>query len=80
MHLIVILVIVLIVFGPGKLTEMGGQLGKGVKEFRQLSEGDASTTSAKQHCTDCGAIVANGATFCSACGHAVRPAVPGAPS
>jgi sec-independent protein translocase protein TatA len=34
MHLIVILVVVLITFGPGKLTELGGQLGKGVREFR----------------------------------------------
>lgn len=40
----VILVIILIVFGAGKLPEIGGALGKGIREFRvtqkQASEGD----------------------------------------
>ena len=34
MHLIVILVIVLIIFGPGKLPELGGSLGKAIKGFK----------------------------------------------
>jgi TatA/E family protein of Tat protein translocase len=34
MHLILILVIVLIVFGPGKLPELGEGLGKSIREFR----------------------------------------------
>jgi sec-independent protein translocase protein TatA len=34
-HLILILVIALVVFGPGKLPELGSSLGKGIKEFRQ---------------------------------------------
>jgi len=34
-HLIVILVIVLIMFGPGKLPELGGALGKSIREFRR---------------------------------------------
>jgi len=33
-ELIVILLIVLIVFGAGKLPEIGGALGRGIKEFR----------------------------------------------
>jgi sec-independent protein translocase protein TatA len=33
--LIIILVVVLIIFGPGKLPEIGGALGKGIREFRQ---------------------------------------------
>jgi len=33
-HLIIILVIVLIIFGPGKLPELGSALGRGIKEFR----------------------------------------------
>jgi len=71
MHLLVILVIVLIVFGPGKLTELGGQLGKGVREFRQLSEGAPGASSERGHCTECGAPVEAGSAFCSACGHAL---------
>lgn len=35
MHLIVILVIVLIIFGPGKLPELGGSIGKAIKGFKQ---------------------------------------------
>jgi sec-independent protein translocase protein TatA len=34
MHLIVILVIVLIIFGPGKLPELGSSLGKAIKGFK----------------------------------------------
>lgn len=34
-ELIVILVIVLIVFGSGKLPEIGGAIGKGIKNFKK---------------------------------------------
>lgn len=34
MHLIVILVIVMIIFGPGKLPELGAGLAKGIKSFK----------------------------------------------
>ena len=40
MHLILILLIVLIIFGPGKLPELGAGLGKSIKEFKKaLREG-----------------------------------------
>jgi sec-independent protein translocase protein TatA len=35
-----ILVIVLIVFGVGKLPQVGGALGKGIHEFRHAVKGD----------------------------------------
>jgi sec-independent protein translocase protein TatA len=35
MHLIVLLVIVLIIFGPGKLPELGNSLGKSIKNFKK---------------------------------------------
>ena len=35
MHLIIILVIVLIIFGPGKLPELGASIGKAIKGFKQ---------------------------------------------
>ncbi len=34
-HLILILAIALVVFGPGKLPEMGSALGKSLREFKQ---------------------------------------------
>ena len=40
MHLILILVIVLIIFGPGKLPELGEGLGKSIREFKKaMKEG-----------------------------------------
>ena len=41
MHLLFILVIALVVFGPGKLPELGAGLGKGIREFKNaMSEGE----------------------------------------
>ncbi len=39
-ELIIILVIVLIVFGVGRLPEIGGALGKSIREFRANSGAD----------------------------------------
>jgi TatA/E family protein of Tat protein translocase len=36
-YLIILLAIVLIIFGPGKLPELGGAVGRGIKEFRKTS-------------------------------------------
>jgi len=36
-ELAIILVIVVIIFGVGKLPEIGGALGKGIREFKQES-------------------------------------------
>jgi len=38
MHLILIVAIVVIVFGPSKLPELGSSLGKGIREFRRSTE------------------------------------------
>ena len=35
LHLIVIMVIALIIFGPGKLSEVGGSLGKAIRDFKK---------------------------------------------
>jgi sec-independent protein translocase protein TatA len=41
MHLIIILFIVLIIFGPGRLPELGEGLGKSIRGFKKaLSGGD----------------------------------------
>ncbi len=37
-ELILILVIALIIFGPGKLPEVGKALGKGIREFKNASK------------------------------------------
>ncbi len=41
MHMLIILVIALVVFGPGKLPELGSGLGKSIREFKKaLSEAE----------------------------------------
>ena len=46
-ELLIILVIIIIVFGVGKLPQIGGALGKGIREFRQATSepGDESESS-----------------------------------
>jgi sec-independent protein translocase protein TatA len=34
-EMIIILVIALVVFGPGKLPEIGGAIGRGIKDFKR---------------------------------------------
>lgn len=50
-ELIVILVIVLILFGPGKLPEIGRALGRGIREFKKAQkealDGDEPDLSSK---------------------------------
>lgn len=51
-ELVIILVVALVIFGPGRLPEIGGALGKGIRDFKKSFEGgddeqkkvDASTS------------------------------------
>ena len=43
-ELLLILALVMIIFGAGKLPQVLGSLGKGVKEFRQASEEPVTAT------------------------------------
>jgi sec-independent protein translocase protein TatA len=36
-EIIIVLVVILIIWGPGKLPDIGGALGKGINEFRRAS-------------------------------------------
>ena len=38
-ELIVILVVALLIFGPGKLPEIGSALGRGIRDFRKAIAG-----------------------------------------
>ena len=40
MHLLVILAIALLIFGPGKLPELGAGLGKSIREFKKAIKDD----------------------------------------
>jgi len=39
-ELIIILAVVIIIFGVGRLPEVGGAIGKGIREFRKASKED----------------------------------------
>ena len=81
-HLIIILVIVLVVFGPGKLPEIGGALGKSMNEFKRSikapidpepepSVASASALPAQVTCPSCHQEVEAGKQFCGQCGSRV---------
>ncbi|HEX5412324.1 MAG TPA: twin-arginine translocase TatA/TatE family subunit [Terriglobia bacterium] len=46
-HLFFILLIVLIIFGPGKLPDLGRGLGKGIREFKDAIKGGMDKSVAK---------------------------------
>ncbi len=81
-HLIVIAAIALFVFGPNKVAEVGGTLGKAVRDFREATEGKPVSTpppalppSATRSCATCHAPLAADAKFCSQCGATTLPIV-----
>ena len=82
-HLIIILVIVVIIFGPGKLPQLGKALGDGLRELKHATEDDSP---AKQRadaqvapdqpfgaataypCPRCQAPIPAADRFCGTCG------------
>ena len=54
MELVILLVVILIVFGPGKLPDIGKAVGKGIREFRRASTDleDAVRTDSKKSAPD----------------------------
>jgi sec-independent protein translocase protein TatA len=85
-HLILILAIVLLLFGPGKLPSLGKAVGDGIREFRRGSHIDepaapaaAATTApalAQLRCSNCGIAAPAGSKFCGGCGTAFAAPAP----
>lgn len=73
-HLVLILAIIMIVFGAGKLPEMGGAVGRGIREFRkEVQDASGSETETglaeQERLTRADATDATGsAVFCTSCG------------
>lgn len=70
-HLIVILAIVLLIFGPGKLGEIGKALGTGLNQFKKGVDPGDSSRSGSRACPNCRAVVPAHDKFCGVCGHAM---------
>lgn len=69
-HLILILAITLVIFGPGKMAETGAALGKGLRDFRRAlrETDDGPARAAPPACSSCGRVASAGDRFCPACG------------
>lgn len=46
-ELLIVLFIALIVFGPGRLGDVGGALGKSIREFKKSTHDDEEATASK---------------------------------
>ena len=51
-ELVIVLVIIMIIFGAGKLPEIAKSLGQGVKEFREEAQAPVVPASAKSTATE----------------------------
>ena len=69
-HVIVIVFIALLVFGPGKIPELGGTLGRSVRDFRDAVDGKESrpTPMPSRTCTNCRSAIPDKAKSCPGCG------------
>jgi sec-independent protein translocase protein TatA len=43
LELIIILVVLVLIFGVGRLSKIGSELGSGIRNFREAVSGDAET-------------------------------------
>jgi sec-independent protein translocase protein TatA len=50
-ELMIVLVIVIIIFGAGKLPEIGGAMGKSIKEFKKATDDDTNPSLPKDATT-----------------------------
>lgn len=53
-EILIVLIVILIIFGPGKLPQVFGALGKGIREFRKSKDAeiDSDSTSKQIKQTD----------------------------
>ncbi len=51
-ELVLLLLVVLIIFGAGKLPEVGGAIGKGIRAFKRGQEGMEDRTDAEDEADD----------------------------
>jgi sec-independent protein translocase protein TatA len=81
--ILIILVIVLLLFGPKRLPELGESIGKAIKSFKSAhddpekpkaeSQGAAAETQ-KNACPQCQKELGGDFTFCPHCGHNMKSA------
>jgi sec-independent protein translocase protein TatA len=77
-ELVIVLVIVVLIFGVGRLPEVGGAIGKGIREFRHATKDDEKDASVSNAETDTVVDAPAATPTAPAQSHdaAVAPAVP----
>ena len=87
-EILIVLLVVAMIFGVGKLPEIGGAVGKSIREFRKATDEDESRPPVSQakpegqpvpagaDCASCGAPNAADSKFCTACGSAIGSPLP----
>jgi sec-independent protein translocase protein TatA len=77
LEIIVVLAVVIIIFGVGKLPQVGGALGKSIREFRKASseEGDEDARKIEQQSTTTppAQTASRWNAFCTQCGTRADP-------
>ena len=67
-HLILVLVLVLIIFGPGKLPQLGKAVGDGLRELKRATGDEPAAGHEFWTCPHCHAAARVTDRFCGACG------------
>lgn len=74
-ELLIIAFIIVLIFGVGRLPEVGGAVGKGIREFRKAAQDDSSSTTDQSAAASAapsaaveGEAAATETRFCAECG------------
>jgi sec-independent protein translocase protein TatA len=72
-HLIIVLVIILVIFGPGKLPMLGKAVGDSMRDFKKAVSDPSKETAAElapgmRECPSCHKHVPIAERFCGGCG------------
>ena len=79
-ELLIILAVVMLIFGASRLADIGGAMGKSIREFRKASREEDDEPPAEPvaqvppKCSNCGTDV-TGLKFCANCGAPTSAAV-----
>ena len=83
LELVIILLVLVMIFGASRLADIGGSLGKGIKEFRRevatdevdesagANDAGAENAISAAKCSNCGSLNELSARHCNQCGTAL---------
>ena len=66
-ELLIILVVLVLIFGVSKVGDLGGALGKSVREFRKSAKDDSTEPSSTNNASASSTPQVTGARFCANC-------------